>query len=590
LYLWKGRISVVREAKLQQLIGKLTRSGNREFDTSVMTTTTMKLSNLCGWLVAGLCFSLLAWGEETPSAVEAAPAVQMPAQQAVPEAQPAFAALEFQVEGNSVLKVEDVEKAVYPFMGEGKTIQDVEQAREALEKAYRDAGFMTVFVDIPEQSVDSGVIRLRVTEGRVERTRVTGSHYYSLGRIRSGVPSLAEGAVPNFNQVQEEIAALNRTPGRAVTPVLKAGRSPGTVDIELKVNDSSPFHASLELTDRYSANTSRTRLTGMLRYDNLWQREHSLNLQYQTSPEDTNEVKVLSGTYVAPLTNSGIMLALYAVRSDSNISVVGDTTVLGKGDIYGVRAIVPLPSVQNFSHSLTLGADYKDFEEELGFGGGSIQTPIRYMPFTLQYSASLPDSSGATQFGLGANFAFRGLLSRTMECVPGDFQDQFECKRHGAKSNYLYLRGNLERKQNLFSGLSLRAGLEGQVTDQPLISNEQFSLGGAESVRGYKESDSTGDMGVRAYLEFISPSLAKYMGDKVQDLRVLAFYEQGRLRVIDPLPGQTARFNLASAGLGVRLKGFERLTAELDIAHALRETASTPDNETRTHFRLMYEF
>lgn len=506
------------------------------------------------------------------------------------ETEASFSALEYQVLGNTVLKTGDIERAVYPFMGEGKTIRDVESAREALEKAYRDAGYMTVFVDIPEQSVDQGVIKLHVTEGRIERTRVTGSRYYSLGRIRDGVPSLAEGEVPNFTRVQQEIASLNRSPGRSIAPVLKAGRTPGTVDIELKVNDQSPLHASLELSDRYSANTTHTRLTGMLRYDNLWQREHSLSMQYQTSPENTEEVKVFSATYVAPLTDGGTMLALYGVRSDSNISAVGDINILGRGDIYGVRAIVPLPSVNNYSHSLTVGADYKDFKEDLGFGSDSFQTPIRYMPFILQYGASLPDSRGVTQFGASANFAMRGIFSRTHECIPGDFQDQFECKRHGAKSNYLYLRGNLERVQSLFSGFSLKAGIDGQLTDRPLISNEQYSLGGAESVRGYKESDVTGDIGFRASLELLSPSFAKYLSEKIQDLRVLAFYEGGRARLIDPLPGQEDEFKIASAGFGFRLKSFDKLVAELDIAHAFDASANTPDEETRTHFRLFYEF
>lgn len=547
-------------------------------------------------LAAGLCVSLSARSDEgqvedakgnPATAASASPSPAGP----VGEGEASFGAFEYQVIGNTVLKPEAIERAVYPFMGENKTINDVELARAALEKAYRDAGYMTVFVDIPEQSVDNGIIQLHVTEGRVERMRVTGSRYYSLGRIRSEVPSLAEGEIPNFNQVQQEIASLNRAPGRSVAPVLKAGRTPGTVEIELKVNDQSPFHASLELNDRYSANTSHTRMIGMLRYDNLWQREHSLSLQYQTSPENTDEVKVFSATYVAPLTNSGIMLAVYGVRSDSNISAVGDINIIGKGDIYGVRTIVPLPGVDSFSHSLTLGADYKDFEENLGFGDdNSIQTPIRYMPFLVQYNASLPDTSGVTQFGIGANFAFRGLLGRDIECIAGDSQDQFECKRHGAKGNYMFLRSSLERVQNLFAGYSMKAAIEGQITDQPLISNEQFTIGGAETVRGYTESAIAGDQGVRGSLELISPSFAKYVSDKVQDLRFLAFYESGKVVLVDPLPGQQEKFNLASAGFGVRLKSYEHMTAELDVAHAYHATSNTEDGEVRTHFRLFYEF
>src|ERR1700677_2889286 len=79
----------------------------------------------------------------------------------------AFDVLELRVQGNTVLDARSVESAVYPFTGPAKHMADVEAARAALERAYHDHGFGTVFVDIPEQSVDDGVVRLRVTEGRL---------------------------------------------------------------------------------------------------------------------------------------------------------------------------------------------------------------------------------------------------------------------------------------------------------------------------------------------------------------------------------------------------------------------------------------
>ena len=50
---------------------------------------------------------------------------------------------------NSTLTPRQVEAAVYPHLGPDKTLQDVQAARADLEKAYHDAGYSTVFVDIP---------------------------------------------------------------------------------------------------------------------------------------------------------------------------------------------------------------------------------------------------------------------------------------------------------------------------------------------------------------------------------------------------------------------------------------------------------
>ena len=73
----------------------------------------------------------------------------------LPEAAPArknsFNVMEYRIEGNKMLSATRIEEAVYPYLGENKTIADVEAARGALEKAYRDAGYLTVLVDIPSR-------------------------------------------------------------------------------------------------------------------------------------------------------------------------------------------------------------------------------------------------------------------------------------------------------------------------------------------------------------------------------------------------------------------------------------------------------
>ena len=56
---------------------------------------------------------------------------------------------EYRVEGARRLKNLEVEEAVYPFLGPGRTPDDVEKARATLEKVYHDKGFQTVSVLVP---------------------------------------------------------------------------------------------------------------------------------------------------------------------------------------------------------------------------------------------------------------------------------------------------------------------------------------------------------------------------------------------------------------------------------------------------------
>lgn len=523
---------------------------------------------------------------ESPTPVEST-AAGAPAEVSVaPAKKSGFKVMEYRIEGNKVLTVGGIEKAVTPYLGENRTIADVEAARGALEKAYRDAGYLTVLVDIPEQTITSGIVRLKVAEGSVEKIRVVGSQYYDLGRILAKVPELAHNNVPYFPGVQKQMADANRVADLRVTPVLRPGRTPGKVEVELKVEDKLPLHGSVELSNYAGPNTEPLRLTGMLRYDNLWQKEHSLSVQYQGSPQQWGQVSVLSGTYLMPL-DSGDQLAMYAVSSKSNVAALGDLTMLGQGNIVGARWVMPLLPRPGLFHSATLGVDYKDFKDELILSGTNTgTTPISYIPFSAGYNASLPDEQGVTTANATLNFKLRGLGDKTTDCN-GQTVSQFECKRYNAKPNYFYLRGGIDRTQNFFRGTSLFIKLDGQITNGPLISNEQFVAGGADSVRGYLEAEQAGDDGVHSTVELRGPQWAK---GKVNDLRVLMFVDAAYLRVKEALPSQAESSNLSSVGLGLRFQAWNYLNVRMDVGWPGKSTSYTTAGEPRVGFKASAAF
>ncbi|WP_133718397.1 ShlB/FhaC/HecB family hemolysin secretion/activation protein [Methylocaldum gracile] len=521
-----------------------------------------------------------AWAEP-PGAGTAAP----DAATEVPAEQPIFDVMEYLVEGNTVLESKTVEKTVYPFLGLGKSIDDVEKAREALEAAYHKAGFQTVLVDIPEQDVDQGIVRLQVTEGQVERLKITGSRYYSLGKIREGVPALAKGEIPNMPAVQGQLAKLGgESPDREITPILRAGSTPGKLEVELQVKDRLPLHGSVEMNGRNSEGTSRSRLIASLRYDNLWQRFHSASLQYQVSPENYDEVEVWAGTYVLPTGIADTRLALYGVGISSNtqIATAGALSVVGTGNIFGLRVVKPLEPLDGYFHSLTFGFDYKEFNQGLSLVGQDQQnTPITYAPFTLSYDGTWRDESAVTAMSLASHFSVRGL---------GNEQKEFEDKRFGARANYLYFTADLRHERELPLGLRFLAKGAGQVTDSPLISNEQFAVGGPQSVRGYYQTQQLGDHGVNLSVELQSPALIAEGWGFTHQLRALAFFDWAYLWIVDPLPANPSFYRLASAGAGLRLRMFQHVTGELDWGYPLYSQGTVDVGEQRVDFRVAYEF
>ncbi|GAB6142013.1 ShlB/FhaC/HecB family hemolysin secretion/activation protein [Methylosoma difficile] len=497
----------------------------------------------------------------------------------------AFDLMELRVKGNTLLERKELERTVYRFLGPKKSIDTVEQARTALENLYRSKGYQTVAVDIPEQNVDNGVVYLQVVEGKVSRLRIKDARYFSLGQIKAGVPELAEGKVPNLPVMQKQLAALGgQSPDRKITPVLRAGETPGTLEVDLKVKDELPLHGKVELNGRNTSSTSLLRLISSVHYDNLWQKMHSASLMYQVSPEESQEVDVWAGTYAMPLTDSGARLALYAVSSSSSSQVAsaGSLSVLGIGKIYGIRLVKPLTGLDSYSHSFTIGADYKDFQEDLVLqGSDSLKTPIAYVPFMAQYSGSVRDKGSFTTFNTGINFSLRGV---------GNDQAEFENKRFKARANYAFITAGVTHTHDLPLDMRFIGKLNGQAADSPLISNEQFSLGGMQSIRGYFETQALADNAVSASFELLSPHLAPLSVDAINKLNALVFIDGGSGWIKDAIPGNKTHYELASAGVGMRIQMLKFISGNLDVGFPMIDLDPVKSGDPKVHFNIVSEF
>ncbi len=513
----------------------------------------------------------------TPSQVKAQ---ARPQTQTQPERQ--LYIQEYRVQGAHQLSPVQVEEAVYSYLGPGRTTEDVEHACAALEKAYQDKGYQTVSVQVPPQQVRNGVVVLQVIEGKVGRLRVRGSRYFSLDQIKRQAPSMREGTVPNFNDVTRDIVALNQLPDRRVTPTLHAGVEPGTVDIDLTVKDTLPLHGSMELNNRNSPNTSSLRLNGSVSYNNLWQLGHSLGFSFQVAPERAADAEVFSAYYLARFSGAEwLSLLIQGTKQDSNVSTLGSIAVAGRGEILGARAIITLPPGKDFYESLSLGIDWKHFDQRVALGTGTIATPITYYPVSAVYTGTWVSPGSETDLNAGVTLGLRGVGSKDTE---------FDNSRFKASGNFFYFRGDLAHTQDLPCGWQVYGKVQGQIADQPLVNSEQIGGGGLGTVRGYYEAEELGDSGIFGTVELRSPSLLGWMGKKGDEWRFYGFLDAGRLTLRNPLPEQISRFDLMSYGGGTRVQVYDHFNGSLDIGVPLISGQNTPLHEVRFTFRLWADF
>ncbi|MDB6080533.1 MAG: hemin-binding protein, partial [Akkermansiaceae bacterium] len=335
---------------------------------------------------------------------------------------------------------------------------------------------------------------------------------------------------------------------------------------------------SLELNNRYSADTTPLRLNGSLNYDNLWQLGHSLGLSFQIAPEKLEDAEVFSASYTIRLPNSeGWSVLLQGTKQDSNVSTLGGSAVVGRGETVGVRAMKTLPQSEHYSQSISMGFDYKHLDE---FSIGGFK-PITYYPFSLLYTSTWKQDKGHTDINAGINWHFRGV---------GDAESDFDAKRYKADGGYIYFRGDISHTQDLNTGYQWFAKVQGQASNEPLINSEQFSAGGLGSVRGYMESEALGDDAIFGTLEFRSPSLIGKGWSEADDLRVYGFFDGGVTSIHDALPLQSAGEQLASVGIGARGRVFDHFNGSLDAAYPLFSRPSGKDTRLMYTFRLWGDF
>ncbi|MGA3171009.1 MAG: ShlB/FhaC/HecB family hemolysin secretion/activation protein [Chthoniobacteraceae bacterium] len=540
-----------------------------------------------GALLCTLATGPYAWGAAANGSNGTEPPNRPAAAASPTPAQQEFYIREYRVRGAHHLQPIEIEEAVYPFLGPGRTIQDVEDARQALMKVYQDKNYSSVQVVVPPQNGAGGIVYIQVNELAVGRLRVHGSRYYDINEIKREVPSLAEGKLIDFTEAQKELVGLNQMPDRRVTPVIQAGVLPNTMDVDLNVQDTLPLHGSLELNNRYSADSPSLRLNGSISYDNLWQLGHSIGGSFQISPQNWSKVAVYTGFYTMRIPDvDWLTFTLQGTKQNSNVSTLGALDVAGRGDVLGVRANFKLPTMGDYLESFIFGIDYKEFDQAVRVGAATTatETPTTYVPLTFDYSGTWVGKQYLTDLDIQVVLGIRGI---------GSNSTQFINNRFDADRNFIYLRGELSHTQDLPYDLQLFGKVAGQVSDSPLINSEQYSLGGLGTVRGYLESEVLADDAAVFNFEFRSPSLLGWLrsADKTgNDWRFYFFTDAATGSIQDSLPEQTVRYSLASYGGGTRMTLLNHFNGSLDVAVPLFNQANTRAHSPFLTFRIWTDF
>lgn len=583
-----------------------------------------------------------------------------------------FAVTRYDVIGNTLLAPQAVDKILAQGVGTNVSIAQIQKALGDLQLAYRERGFATVAVSLPQQQITNATVKVLVTEGKLAAVQISGNRYFSSNNVLRALPSLSTNAVFNNRIFQQELDQANQNRDRQIYPSIGPGPEPGTSALTLRVKDRLPLHGRVDVNNHSTPGTPNWRVNTSVNYGNLWQRDHQVGLSYGFTPERYKSPGVIPdylvnrplianyGAYYRlpfgeprsvqdQIANSSGRFGYDEATRQFRLPPAGqrpDLTFFASasysdtGTKFGPRTLVttnnnPLLTIQsqdagqNFTINEGIGTRLNipfavGEGRRLGLSGGldlkryvldSLNTnnffittvitniagsqtnttlkpspqPARnneivYLPLSLGLDYSQQDRSGFLSANLAVNWN-----------VVGDGRE-FAALSYtpASKATYYKTALSVNRDQRVFKDWSLLARASGQITDQPLLSNEQFAMGGVNSVRGYFEGDAYGDLGWFGSLELRTPFLKVPVPAGAASvpawLRGSVFLDVSRRYFAENNAGGSAGNSLMGAGLGLSGNINNRLDMKLTLGWPLRESPNTRLYDLHAYFSLGGQF
>lgn len=495
---------------------------------------------------------------------------------------PRFPIVRFNVTGNTLLPQAEVDALLRPFLGPKQDFGNVQQAIEALEKVYKTRGYEMISVQLPEQVLERGEVLLKVVEGRLRELRIKGQDFYDEDNVRASLPTLKSGEPLLINDISANLRIANENPMKKIALRLQPGESDEVIDAEIDVTDERPWKVGLTLDNTGSAQTGRNRFGLSFQHANLWNRDHIMTAQYQTSPEMPGEVHVYSLSYRMPLYGLGDALDFFTTKSNVNAGTIpaGPITlaITGRGVTYGTRYTLNLKRLGNYDHKLVFGFDYKASQNGITAAGINLGNDITVRPLSLQYNGTWQVEN--------TEVSFYGSVARNLPGGDNGQQADFDKARPGAPDDFSLVRYGLTASHNYKSDWQVKFSGSGQWARKPLIPGEMFGMGGSTVLRGFGEREIADDKGYVASFETYTPEICQHHVGGDHRCRLLAFYDVGTVYRIDPLAGEKAQENAASIGFGIRYTLGKNVAFQTDYGHVLQGGGEREKGDWRLHTRL----
>ncbi len=480
------------------------------------------------------------------------------------EVEPAFVVNDITLVGDRLFTETDKAQLIAPFLGQRLGPRRIDLLLKRITSAYLDRGYVTTRAYLGPQNLQSGRLEITIIPGVIEGVSLDGQPASGPGAF---LLPLSPGKELRLTDIEQSVDQINRLRSRRAEAQILPGQTPGGSSVAIETRPEKFWRVGAAVDNYGQSSTGERRQREFVEFDNLlglWDTWSLTAVQALRSRSELLSMSVPIGfgtfSYAYSQSTSETWLAnIIKLKTESTSQTFGWNQVVFRDQHFRLAfdGTVAIRESRRRLDSIAL----KDQQQATG----RLAMNLLYRGSQAVISGEVGYSKGLPMFGSDTD------VPNLPHSAPHNAFEKWD-----ANANFSW---------SFADGWVFRSAFVGQVANTGLPGQEQLFLGGAGTVRGFKEGTLSGDRGfyMRNELSFIGSPVRAAAQAGVQ-IDPFLLFDTSSSRLLAESEDQ----RLASAGIGLRL-GWKGMSADLMWA----KPVSAPDwipREGRLHFMLTAQF
>jgi hemolysin activation/secretion protein len=459
------------------------------------------------------------------------------------------------IEGVTIYDAADLAPLYEPYLAQRLTTTDIEVILAEITNKYRDDGYFLAQAVAPPQALEFGIVTIRVIEGYIEKVTFGKEIPGRQGLLDSFEEKLRAFRPIRLGELERYVLLMNDLPGVQFETAIRALDSATGAYELVMLGEADTVNGYVGFDNRGTRSVGQFEGGGGIELASILGLFESTRLNFYTIPFQPRELLYFELQHEQVLGPEGTRLWARASRSvidggaELDLRQVEDE---GTGASVGLR----YPVIRNREESLYVEAAFS-YADQSETEAGSEVFDDRLWVGRLYARYLLEDT------WMGSNYA-EIALSRGFGILNASSQAMPNLSRIDGRAVFTKVTLDVSRYQGISNEWGVYVAAMGQYAANPLLSAEEFRVGGARFGRAYNPSEISGDDGAALLAEL---QYGRFIESPVlRSFQLYGYYDIGAVWDEDLVQGSN-RDSASSTGIGARLSFVHDLYAGLEVAY-----------------------